>query len=153
MKMLFWLSIVRRCCRQRRPKYRSLALYGRWRRTVPRLPWLPAMRWGQRPCMASLRCDRTIFLCKRKRTISERLLKDFLIRYTYCLALFFIVNALSRGRIMDLEIKYPSNCLSAEETVTRYLDEGGTVGIVYLVSPNRRLLLIKLKCYRIGPLL
>ncbi len=43
--------------------------------------------------------------------------------------------------------------LSAEETVTRWLDEGDTVDIVYLNfakafdSVNHRLLLTKLKCY------
>ncbi len=50
-----------------------------------------------------------------------------------------------------------TNLLSAEETVTRWLDEGDTVDIVYLDfaksfdSVNHRLLLTKLKCYGIAP--
>ncbi len=50
-----------------------------------------------------------------------------------------------------------TNLLSAEETVTRWLDEGDTVDIVYLDfakafdSVNRRLLLTKSKCYGIAP--
>ncbi len=50
-----------------------------------------------------------------------------------------------------------SNLLSAEETVTRWIDEGDTVDIVYLDfakafdSVNHRLLLAKLKCYEIAP--
>ncbi len=47
--------------------------------------------------------------------------------------------------------------LSVEETVTRWLDEGDTVEIVYLDfakafdSVNHRLLLTLLQCYRIAP--
>ncbi len=50
-----------------------------------------------------------------------------------------------------------ANLLSAEETVTRWLDEGNTVKIVYLDfekafdSVNHRLPLTKLKCYGIAP--
>ncbi len=52
-----------------------------------------------------------------------------------------------------------TNLLSAKETVTQWLDEGDTVDIVYLDfakafdSVNYRLLLTKLKCYGIAPLL
>ncbi len=51
-----------------------------------------------------------------------------------------------------------TNLLSAEETVTRWLDEGDTVDIVYLDfakafdSVNHHLRLTKLKCNEIAPL-
>ncbi len=50
-----------------------------------------------------------------------------------------------------------TNLLSAEETVTRWFDEGDTADIICLDfakafdSVNHRLLLTKLKCYGIAP--